>query len=251
VSELILKGKPIASASIPTQLSKNSADGGLRPGWALQRLYAEKVLKMSTTLLNKIEEAAQELAKDPKAVSYCLFEDRLRITRLAREFKVPAEACAVFADSPSLWADYLRAAVLWGSKGNAFPPRITVTFEPGPTEQRIKDVATRLRAKHDQRRLAMMLSKRNLHDYRTQWIRLLKDGACAWDDFLAFNPLDEALSVGGYYRTRVLQTYLVAYLFACASAAGEEDIIEEKAVSATEENDYLMVFENTDEVEET
>jgi hypothetical protein len=249
VSRLILEGLPIARASIAVNQRKRSLEAVLRPGWTLQRLYAEKVLNMPTTLLNTIEQAARHLAQDPKAINYCLFEERrLRIARLAREFKLSAEACAVFADSPGLWADYLRAAVVWVSNGNVFPGRATVTIEVGPAERLIKGVASRLRTKHGYKRLAMMLTRRNLHEYRTQWIRLLKDGACTWDDFLAFNPLDEALSVGGYHRTHVLRDYLVAYLFACSTAANEEDITAEENVFS--ERQDTMMFEEIAEVEE-
>jgi hypothetical protein len=206
---------------------------------------------MPVTLLDTIEGAAQQLGQDSRAITYCLFEQRLRIERLAKEFKLPAEACAVFADAPDLWADYLRAAVIWASNGKVFTCRVAVTTEAGPNERLIKNVAGRLRAKHSYRRLAMMLSRKNIHEYRTQWIRLLKDGACTWDDFLAFNPLDEALSIGGYYHTRVLRDYLVAYLFACSSSTSEEDMVEEEAVSPDVKDDEVIMFEDTEEVEET
>lgn len=252
VSRLILEGRPIANASITINQRKNLADAVLQPGWTLQRLYAEKVLKVPITLLNKIEEAAQQLAQDSRAVSYCLFEQsRLQIQKLAKGFKLSAEACAVFADSPPLWGDYLRAAVVWASSGNIFAPRVAVTTEAGPAEQLIKGVGSRLRAKHGYKRLAMMLSGKNIHEYRTQWIRLLKDGACTWDDFLAFNPMDEALSVGGYYHTRALRDYLVAYLFACANSSSEEDIIEEETITTDEEDNEAMGFDDAEEAGET
>jgi hypothetical protein len=251
VSRLILEGQPIARKSINIKQYNNSMNGVLRPGWTLQRLYAEKVLKMPITLLGTIEGAAQQLGQDSRAVTYCLFEQRLRIERLAKEFKLSAEACAVFADSPDLWADYLRAAVLWASNGNVFTHRVAVTTEAGPAERLIKNVAGRLRAKHNYKHLAMMLSIRSLREYRTRWIRLLKDGACTWDDFLAFNPLDEALSIGGNYHTRVLRDYLVAYLFASAGSATEEDLVGEETITTYAEDNEAMAFDDAEETEET
>jgi hypothetical protein len=70
----------------------------------------------------------------------------------------------------------------------------------------------------------MMLSVNGVSEYRNRWIRLLRDNACNWDDFLKFNPIEDALSLsGGYFRTRLLRDYLVAYLFALSQVRHEDE----------------------------
>jgi hypothetical protein len=250
VSRLIIEGSPIVRQSIIEQGNRKRGVADrfdridLKPGWSFQRLYAEKVLHMPSRLLNAIEQAAHHLAQDNDAVNYCLYDRDKRISPyvLSYRYKLPGDIVAVLADHPRMWQDYLRAAVLWAAKGEEFGKSPAVD-EPGPTEQLIKDVSQRLRIKHGYKRLAMRLSVGNIRRYRSEWIRLLSEGACTWEDFLAFNPLEEALSIGGYFRTRTLKDYLVAYLFGCSYASEpnreqeEEEEPESMDMSSEEEEE--------------
>lgn len=251
VSRLILQGKPIARYSIIEASSKKSTDKldriALQPGWALQRLYAERVINMPVRLLDAIERAAGQIARDSQATKYCLFSRRIRPITLAKDFKVSGETCAVFSDYHRLWEDYLRAAVLWASKGNEFPPRSPTSVTPGEIEKQIKEVSTRLREKHGYKRLAMTLNAKVTRQYRLAWLRLLRDGACTWEDFLAFNPLDEALSIGKYHRTSVMRDYLIAYLLGCANERQEADVGEGEIDESEDEQIAALPFEVLDE----
>jgi hypothetical protein len=231
VSRLLLEGRPITSASIVEKEAKKELKNVdrltrtlLRPGWPLQSLYAERVLKMPRRLLNAVERAAEHLVNDADAVRYCLYEYGRQILpiELTGRYKLSPQWCATFADYPDLWQEYLRGAVLWKAKGHDFAKPATVMDEPGEVEALIKQVAHRLREKHGYKRLAMALSVRIPYRYRQQWIRLLADGACTWEDFLAFNPLEDALSIGRYYQTRTRRDYLIAYLLGCANAQMRE-----------------------------
>jgi len=211
VSCLILQGKSIVQASLKIDVSAKKEKYSLFPGWPLQRLYALQVLAMSESLLNTIEIAAAHLAEDSAATDYCLFQ-RPRIEVLAQRYKLPSEICAQFSDYHNLWQDYLRAALAWKARGNDFPSRQSAASTPGAIQQLIEDVTPRLLEKFTAGRIAHRLSTRVPRAYRQSWLSLLHGGACTYDDFLAFNPLEEALEFGTYSRTHILCDYLIAYL---------------------------------------
>lgn len=247
ISRLILEGRSIVRSSLfyPDSNTKNHITDkmALIPGWPLQRLYAEEVLKMPVRLLTALEEAAAILSSNDGAVNYCLFE-KINPIALARNYNLPSDILAIFADYPDVWKDYLKAGVLWKAKGNSFSEKATQTETPGQIEALIREVSGRMIGKHSPKRIAMMLSVRSIVEYRNRWIRLLRDGACGWNDFLNFNPLADTLSLSGnYFRTRLLRDYLIAYLFAVPQERtdNEEDLAET-------END--VVFETNDIKEE-
>ncbi len=212
VARLILQSQPIIGAS----LMRDKKHLEMRPGWPFQRFYAEKVLFMSPTLLNSIEDAALALSADKEAINYCLYEEkRPNVRVLADRYKLAPEIVARFANAPSQWPDYLRAALLWADKGNAFEPRQKVVFQPQELEVKFKEIAPRLAHIGSYKLAARLLNQYNPRAYRQAWIRLISRKAATWDDFLFFNPIEEAFGNGDYARTSTLRHYLVAYLLAC------------------------------------
>lgn len=233
VSKLILIGKPIVQYSLFSSNRTNKCNINnyqLIPNWSFQQFYAKEVLLMPNRLLNNIELAAECIVQDPKAVSYCLYE-KIKPSKLVSNFNLPSKIIIVFSDYNNSWQHYLRAAVLWSSKGNKFEHADHNSYEnPGKFETLITKVAHKLSQKYAPKKVAMNLSVRSIREYRNKWIGLLKDGACEWEDFLAFNPIDEAISIGNYPKTKTLREYLVAYLMGVAnkgSSNSNEQLDEE------------------------
>lgn len=166
---------------------------------------------------------------------------------LASKYKLPGDLIAIFADYPTQWKDYLRGALAWNSTGHTFSPVVsTLSDAPGSIERQITETAERLHQKHKYKLLGHRLSVRAQQRYRDAWVRLLQEGAGTWEDFLSFNPLEEAISPGGYYRTRLLRDYLVAYLFGCA---GKPEVVASEGTEEGVEEDSLLL-EVYDEEEE-
>lgn len=258
VAGCLLQGQPISSQSIVESPPKANRDDTPRlqrtelvPGWDLQRLYAEEVLHMPVRLLDAVEQAALMLAADTKATVYCLYGSgrRLDPARLSREFGLSADTCAVFAQYHDLWTDHLRAAVVWVARGGSFGEHSPSGDAPGRIEAWLRDVADRLTAKHPPKRLAMWLSERSPSRYRSVWIRLLRDGACTWEDFLQANPIEAAVGLASRQHTRVLQDYLVAYLFATKGMGGDGRSVDEPAPPAAPDYDPALAGAETADIE--
>lgn len=228
VAQLILRSEAIIRASIMRDKTRFE----LRPGWPFQRFYAEKVLAMSSTLLNRLEDAAVSLNKDKAAINYCLHETaRPDVRILADRYKLSPEIVACLATAPGQWPDYLRAALIWADKGHAFGPRQPGEIKPEQLELVLREVAPRIAQIGNYKLAARLLNTYNPRVYRQAWIRLLSRRVATWDDFLFFNPVDEAFGVGDYARTSTLRHYLIAYLLACAhqqpqTAAPDQDEAE-------------------------
>lgn len=203
---------------------------------------------MPTKLLNAVERAANILAADAQAVNYCVFE-KIRPLRLVKDFKVPNEIIAIFSDYHNSWKDYLRAAVVWASKGNQFTQQPVTQIEFGEIESMIKSVSQKLCKKFSSKRLAMMLSLRSIFEYRSKWIGLIRVGACDWQDFLYFNPIDEAFMIGNYSRTKMLKDYLVAYLFGLSLNTSERDNADDIEILKNEYED-TVTFDESEQLEE-
>lgn len=251
VARLILQSQPIIGAS----LTRDKKYLEMRPGWPFQRFYAEKVLSMSPISLNCIEDAALALSAEKEAVNYCLYEEkRLDIRVLADRYKLPPSIVACFATMPAQWPDYLRAALIWADKGNVFEPRQNVAFEPQELETKFKEIAPRLANIGSYKLAARLLNQYNPRAYRQSWIRLISRKAATWEDFLFFNPIEEAFGNGDYARTSTLRHYLVAYLLACVHQQPENATVSEPDEAEVErdvqqiERETSLAFD--DEIEE-
>ncbi len=242
VAKLILQSQPIIGAS----LRRDKKFLELRPGWPFQRFYAEKVLSMSPTLLNAVEDAAVWLNKDKEAINYCLYEtERPNVRVLAERYKLAPETVARLASAPAQWPDYLRAALLWADKGHAFEPRQNLVFEPQELEIKFKEIAPRLAHIGSYKLAARLLNQYNPRAYRQAWIRLLSRKAATWDDFLFFNPMEEAFGNGDYARTSTLRHYLVAYLLACVHQQPADAIDSEPETEAELEREVQQFERET------
>jgi hypothetical protein len=196
---------------------------------------------MSPTLLNCIEDAAVSLNEDKAAINYCLHEvARPDVRVLADRYKLSPELVACLATAPGQWPDYLRAALIWADKGNAFGPRQTGEIKPEEIELILREVAPRIAQIGSYKLAARLLNNYNPRVYRQAWIRLLSRNAATWDDFLFFNPVDEAFGVGDYARTSTLRHFLVAYLLAC---------VHQQPQTATLETDDSEIEEEVQELE--
>ena len=237
VAQLILRSQPIVGAS----LMRDKTHLEMRPGWSFQRFYAEKVLSMSATLLNSIEDAALSLNQDKAAINYCLYEEKRPDVRvLADRYKLAPEIVARFSTAPTQWPDYLRAALLWASKGHTFEARQDVVLEAQEIETKLREVAPRLANVGSYKLAARLLNNYNPRVYRQNWIRLISRKAATWDDFLFFNPMDEAFGSGDYARTSTLRHYLVAYLLACVHQKFEGAAISEPDDAEIEREERQM-----------
>ncbi len=247
VAQLILRSQPIIGAS----LMRDKTHLEMRPGWPFQRFYAEKVLSMSATLLDSIEEAALSLNQDKAAINYCLYEEKRPDVRvLADRHKLAPELVARFATAPGQWPDYLRAALLWANKGNAFEPRQNVVLAPEEIEAKLREVAPRLKNVGSYKLAARLLNNYNPRVYRQAWVRLISRKAATWDDFLFFNPMEEAFGSGDYARTSTLRHYLVAYLLASVHQQPEGAPVPEPDDAEIEREEQELKREIPMEVEE-
>lgn len=252
VAKLILRSQPIIGAS----LMRDKKNCWLCPDWYFQRFYAEKVLSMSPTLLNAIEDAALSLKSDKDAISYCLHDvARPDVRVLADRYKLAPEIVARLATAPKQWPDYLKAALVWAGKNNAFEPRQAHVLEPQEIETVLREVAPRLANIGSYKLAARLLNNYNPRVYRQSWIRLLSRKAATWDDFLFFNPIEEAFGNGDYARTSTLRHYLVAYLLACAHKRPADAMeTDETAIELEDEllqtDDEILFADETDEITE-
>ena len=223
------------------------------PAWNFQRLYAEEVLNMSSSFLDAVEEAATYLASDKVAVNFCLREmKRPQITILAARYGLPSQVVLRLSQEPSQWLDYLRAALLWVQQ-QPFASRQKSPHTPGDLENLIVDAGPRIAKFKSYAAAARLLNKPVGAKYRQAWVHLLYRHAGTWDDFLAFNPIEEAMGTGVYSHTRLRRDYLLAYLWSCSHetlSAIEQEDEDELDVEEEEFEVSLVESEWEEEMEE-
>ena len=213
------------------------------PHWLFQRLYAIEVLDMSQSFLDAIEETASHLINDKEAVRLCLkSRGRLPIEMLVNRYKVPRPLVLRISQEPGQWLDFLKAALLWREK-HPFPPQPPTVHTPGELERLIVDCAPRLAHFKSYRAAAYQLNKPIGSKYRGAWLHLLSRGAGTWEDFLAFNPIEEALGTVDYAQTRLRKDYLLAYLWACSHESPDgEELNPEEDIESEEEDEFEILL---------